>query len=291
MREGGHSMGRSGCKHPRSSVESASDPTAAQYFSEVGRYKLPSAKEERELFTRYKAAQTRAELGHTSSERDAGARERTKIGQEIACGYLRFVMREARRKTNDPQLLKDLISQGNIGLMVGVERFDPARNVRFLTYAANWIKVCMQEYLHKLGTVHVPSHTRKEMRRKRLQESAQITQGSLRDFTFEEPTTTPIDEVVIVAEDNTEESARADECDMFDYMEQADLNRAERLVMTYMFGLRGFEMNSEDIVQFLYELDDSLFDVYEVDALRKSAMEKLRALMAAKGIATMRDIW
>lgn len=272
-------------------MDSSSDPTSAQYFHEVGRYKLPSAKEERELFTRYKAAQTRSELGHTFAEREAGTRERVELGQEIACGYLRFVMREARRKTNDPQLLKDLISQGNIGLMIGVERFDPARNVRFLTYAANWIKVCMQEYLHKLGAVHVPSHMRKEIRRRRLQGTSQINQGSLQDFTFEEPATTPIEDVVLLADANTEESAKAGECNMLDYMEQAALNRAERLIMTYMFGLRGSEINSEGLVQFFYELDDSLFSILEIEALRKSGMEKLKSLMAAKGIAAMRDIW
>lgn len=258
-------------------------PPASQYFIEVGRHKLPSAKEERELFTQYKAAQTRSELGRTAKEREEGARARIRIGQKIACGYLRFVMREARRKTNDPQLLKDLISQGNVGLMLGVEKFDPTREVRFLTYAANWIKVCMQEFLHKLGTVHVPSHTRKELRRRKIQDGV--------DTPFEEPNTTPIDEVSIASDENTEELAGASECDLFAYMEQADLNRAERLAVTYAFGLRGPELNAEDIVQLFYELDGSLFSLGSMEELTAAAMSKLKSLMVAKGITTINDIW
>jgi hypothetical protein len=271
-------------------MSTAVDATTTKYFNEVSRHKLPSLKEERELFTAYKAAQTRSELGSTHKERVEASQEKAAIGQKIACGYLRFVILQARRKTNDPQLLKDLISQGNVGLMIGVERFDLGHKVRFLTYAASWINVCMQEYLHKLGTVHVPSHTRKEMRRRRVQNVAKETTGSVKDFTFEEPNMTPIDGVTITAEDDTETQACSRECNMFDYMEQAALSRAEKLVLAYSYGLRGVEMKSDEIAQFLYELDGSLFQPEALDEMREIAIQKVRSLMAAKGIAAIRDV-
>lgn len=271
-------------------MSNAVDGITTKYFNEVSQHKLPSLKEERELFTAYKNAHMRAELGGTAKDRSEGARDKATIGQKIACGYLRFVILQARRRTSDPQLLKDLISQGNVGLMIGVERFDLKHNVRFLTYAASWINVCMQEFLHKLGTVHVPSHTRKEMRRKRIQESAQVAAGTLKDFSFEEPNTSPIENVVIQANDDTEVSASSGECNLLDYMEQADLTRLERMIVIYSFGLRGTEMKSCDLVQLFFELDGSIFDTKQIDRVRDSSITKLRSLMAAKGLTAIRDV-
>ena len=43
--------------------------------------------------------------------------------------------------------MSELVSEGNIGLMTAVKKFDPERGFRLATYAMWWIKASMQEYI------------------------------------------------------------------------------------------------------------------------------------------------
>jgi RNA polymerase sigma-32 factor len=71
---------------------------------------------------------------------------------------LRLVAKIARGYRGYGLPIADLISEGHIGLMRAVERFEPERGFRFSTYAVWWIKAAIQEYilrswsLVKLGT-------------------------------------------------------------------------------------------------------------------------------------------
>lgn len=65
---------------------------------------------------------------------DAEAKER------LIKGHLRFVISVAKRYRNQGLPLDDLISEGNIGLMQAIEKFDPEKGCRFISYAVWWIK-------------------------------------------------------------------------------------------------------------------------------------------------------
>jgi RNA polymerase primary sigma factor len=62
---------------------------------------------------------------------------------------LRFVVRLAREYRNSGSPIEDLISEGNLGLMEAAKRFDPARGVRFSSYAAWWIRKYMVAALNR----------------------------------------------------------------------------------------------------------------------------------------------
>jgi RNA polymerase primary sigma factor len=72
---------------------------------------------------------------------------------------LRLVVKVAREYENLGVPLLDLISEGNIGLMKGVDRFDPNKGAKLSTYAAWWIKQAIKRALSDQGkTIRLPCH-------------------------------------------------------------------------------------------------------------------------------------
>lgn len=266
------------------------DVTAAMYYQEVGRFKLPTAAQEKALFLAYKRAEQLESLGKSAAERKKAEVDKIRLGKEIAQGYLRFVILQARKRTQDPQLLKDLISLGNVGLMIAIRRFDPERGTRFLTFGASWIVVYMQDQLGKRSVVHVPNHTRKENRRKRNAEDILIAKGELATSSYSEPTVATIENFQIAADDDTEQESSAYQRDVFTFMKEAELSRTERLILTYTYGLCGTDFDEDAMIQFLYEFDGSLFSIPKLRRVQAEATQKLRSLMESKGIDSMSDL-
>lgn len=76
-------------------------------------------------------------------------------------GNLRFVVRRAKTLTTNPEYLSRLISAGNVGLMVAVDKFSLDRKTRFLTYADWWIRKEMLDEIRNSNLVHIPTHRQK----------------------------------------------------------------------------------------------------------------------------------
>lgn len=93
------------------------------------------------------------------STRDMSARE------ELIVTNLRFVVTTAKKLSKSPEIIQKLISAGNVGLLLALDKFDMARATRFLTYASWWIRKEMLDELHTSGIVHVPSHKQKAVKK------------------------------------------------------------------------------------------------------------------------------
>ena len=117
----------------------AGDPIRL-YMREIGQVPLLTVKEEVALAKRIKRG-------------DAAARE------HMIKANLRLVVKIARDYENYGLPLLDLISEGNIGLMKAVERFDPNKGAKLSTYAAWWIKQAIKRALADQGkTIRLPVH-------------------------------------------------------------------------------------------------------------------------------------
>jgi len=141
-----------GSRVPRSQSEGAETVTDVRelpsadrnvmrtYMQEMAKTPLLTAKEEIQLAARIKKG-------------DKAARD------HMISANLRLVVKIAHDYNNFGLPLLDLISEGNIGLVKAVERFDPSKGGKLSTYAAWWIKQSIKRALaNQSKTIRLPVH-------------------------------------------------------------------------------------------------------------------------------------
>src|SRR5688572_6464803 len=114
----------------------------SQYLREIGETPLLNAEGERVLAERIQR------------NGDEAAR------QQMMRANLRLVVNIAKKyaPANDPDMLMDLIQEGNLGLMRAVDRFKPERKTRFSTYGVYWIKQAILRALKSRRLVRLPEN-------------------------------------------------------------------------------------------------------------------------------------
>ncbi len=111
-----------------------------RYLSEIRKFPILAPEQEYMLAKRY------------SEHQDPAA------AAQLVTSHLRLVSKIAMGYRGYGLPVSELISEGNIGLMQGVKKFEPERGFRLATYAMWWIKASIQEYilrswsLVKMGT-------------------------------------------------------------------------------------------------------------------------------------------
>jgi RNA polymerase primary sigma factor len=72
---------------------------------------------------------------------------------------LRFVVSVAKQYSTNDIKLEDLVNEGNIGLQIAAERFDPSAGVKFISYAVWWVRRNILEHISKNSrAIRVPGN-------------------------------------------------------------------------------------------------------------------------------------
>ncbi len=115
-----------------------SDKALQNYLNEISKYKTLTREEEHEL-------------GIKARNGDADAMNR------LIQANLKFVVKIASRYQNRGLSLSELISEGNIGLIKAIEKFDPDKDIKLISYAIWWIKQrIMLAVSEKSSLIRVP---------------------------------------------------------------------------------------------------------------------------------------
>lgn len=116
----------------------ASEGALARYLQEIRKFPMLEAGEEYMLAKRWRE--------HEDPE----------AAHRLVTSHLRLVAKIAMGYRGYGLPLSELISEGNVGMMQAVKRFDPDRGFRLATYAMWWIRASMQEYiLHSWSLVKI----------------------------------------------------------------------------------------------------------------------------------------
>ena len=110
------------------------------YLSEIGRFAMLERDQEYQLAKRWRE----------HGDRDAA--------DQLVASHLRLAAKIAMGYRGYGLPVSEMISEGNVGLMQALNRFEPEKGFRFATYAMWWIRACIQDYvlrswsLVKIGT-------------------------------------------------------------------------------------------------------------------------------------------
>ena len=116
----------------------SSEGSLSLYLQEIKRFPILTAEEEYMLAKRYKE--------HGDAE----------AAHKLVTSHLRLVAKIAMGYRGYGLPVTDLISEGNVGIMQAVKKFDPEKGFRLATYAMWWIRAQTQEYvLHSWSLVKI----------------------------------------------------------------------------------------------------------------------------------------
>lgn len=198
-----------------------------KYIEEIVHEQLLSDKEEQELAEKIKIG-------------DAMALEK------LTKANLKFVVSLAHQYRNRGLGEDDLISEGNIGMMYAAQRFDGKKGVRFVVFAAPYIRKAMEEAIKELSTLYkLPKNEKnkyEKIRSRALSIDQPVPVGSNNNFTLQH----------ILENENAKQTDDQLNQDILSHEIQKGLDvldEREKRIITYIYGLTGSHYTMAEIAE------------------------------------------
>lgn len=198
-----------------------------KYIEEIAHEQLLSDKEEQELAEKIKIG-------------DAMALEK------LTKANLKFVVSLAHQYRNRGLGEDDLISEGNIGMMYAAQRFDGKKGVRFVVFAAPYIRKAMEEAIKEQSTLYkLPKNEKNKydkIRSRALSIDQPVPVGSNNNFTLQHILE---NENAKHADDQINQEILSNEI-----QKGLDiLDEREKRIITYIYGLTGSHYTMAEIAE------------------------------------------
>lgn len=198
-----------------------------KYIEEIVHEQLLSDKEEQELAEKIKIG-------------DAMALEK------LTKANLKFVVSLAHQYRNRGLGEDDLISEGNIGMMYAAQRFDGKKGVRFVVFAAPYIRKTMEEAIKEQSTLYkLPKNEKnkyEKIRSRALSIDQPVPVGSNNNFTLQH----------ILENENAKQTDDLLNQDILSNEIQKGLDvldEREKRIITYIYGLTGSHYTMAEIAE------------------------------------------
>ncbi len=229
-----------------------------------------------------------------------------KAKQKLIDSNLRFVVKIAKRYRNNGLSFSDLISEGNIGLMLAADKFDPSKGFRFISYAVWWIKqTILKAISEKSKIIRLPVNRINELSRieteheKRGESVAEIAKSmnidtptlnsmlnvSQKPLSFDEPIkkNEPDSLVADLIKDEIHPSPETEIVNqsLKDEIQTmlSTLSNREATILKYRFGLSGEEPHS--LLEVGMELNLTKERIRQIE---KKSIEKLKRVAKNRGL-------
>lgn len=213
--------------------------------------------------------------------------KRKELNNELVVGNLRFVVSIAKQYQNQGLDLLDLISEGNVGLLKAVDRFDPNSGLKFISYAVWWIKQSMMASLNENSrTIRIPSNLIQETQKNKKDEFMSFydnPNNMVSEVFYTLPCCVGLnnqindegDELIDIVRDPNEQSPEsiffsADEIRKRVAAILSVLDDREKVIIEKYFGLNGVESNLDDLGEEFHCTKE------RVRQLKDKAIKKLR---------------
>ena len=229
------------------------------------------------------------EVAMAATAGDTAARDR------LVRSNLRFVVNVAKKYQNQGLPLMDLISEGNIGLMNAVERFDATKGYHFISYAVWWIRqAILKAVCEKSRMIRLPLNRANELvqieKARKVVVNKRNDEAELREIAgLLNMTPDHVRDIVNLSRDmvsldtplfaDRDSSLRADIDEILD-----TLTEKEAEVIRYRFGLNGYKAMSLKEIGDQFSLTKERIRQIEKKAIRRmqhpSRMSRLEAYVA-----------
>lgn len=136
-----------------------------QYYREISKIPLLTTEEEVNLFKQMEAEVNASIIRNEEGEEVYWmSKQVTSVWETLVKSNLRLVVSVAKRYIDKGLSLLDLIQEGNIGLMRGIEKFDYTKGFKLSTYVTWWIRLAVTRAITDSSrTIRIPIHVNERL--------------------------------------------------------------------------------------------------------------------------------